>query len=176
MHAVGREEAVLNPLFQAVRIERVAEVGVGVAVVVAQGRGRHAQLHRRGEVFQNLVPVALAAGAAPVALVHDDQVEEIGRVFAIQAGLPIRLVHRLVNREVHIAAGVDLALNLVPRIPEQGEVFDGGVVHQDIAIGQEQHFGRAPQATRAVPARAPQLPANLSGDLGFACAGSQREQ
>ena len=36
------------------------------------------------EVFEDFAPVALVAGAAPVALVHDDQVEEVARVLLVE--------------------------------------------------------------------------------------------
>ena len=79
MHAVGREEAVVDALPQAVGVDRVAEVAVGVAVVLAQRRGRHAELVGRLEVLEDLAPVALVAGAAAMALVDDDEVEEVAR-------------------------------------------------------------------------------------------------
>ena len=53
MHPVGREEAVVDPLPQAVLVDRVAEVEVGVAVVLAQRRGGHAELERRLEVVED---------------------------------------------------------------------------------------------------------------------------
>ncbi len=78
MHAVRCEKAVVDALAQAVRVERVAEIAVRVAVVVAEWRSRHADLERGGEVIENFTPIAVVACAAPVTLVHDDQVEEIG--------------------------------------------------------------------------------------------------
>jgi hypothetical protein len=63
-------------------IHRLAEVGVGVHVVLALGRGGQAQLHGRREVVEDAAPVALVVGAAAVALVDDDEVEEVRRVLA----------------------------------------------------------------------------------------------
>jgi fructoselysine-6-P-deglycase FrlB-like protein len=40
------------------------------------------KLHGRREVVEDGAPVALVIGAAPVALVHDDEVEEVRRVLA----------------------------------------------------------------------------------------------
>ena len=79
MHAIGREEAVVDALPQAVLVDRIAEVEVGVAVVVAQRRRGHAELIGGLEVFEDGAPRAVVAGAAAVAFIDDDQVEEVGR-------------------------------------------------------------------------------------------------
>ena len=79
MDAVRGEEAVVDALAQAVCVDRIAEIEVGVAVVVAQRRGGHAELEGGLEVFEDLAPGAVVARAAAVALVHDDQVEEVRR-------------------------------------------------------------------------------------------------
>ena len=176
MHPIRRKEAIFDPLLQTILIDRVAKVGVGVAIVVAQGRGRHPHLHRRGEVFQNLVPTAFFVGASPMALIHDDQVEEVGRVVAIQTGPPLRIVHRLIDSKVHLAACIHFALKLFSRVTEDGELFAVRVVHQNVAIGEEQHLGFAPGSPGTIPFFVPQLPANLRGNRRLARAGSQREQ
>ena len=77
VHAVGGEEAVLDALAQAVLVDRVAEVEIGVAVVLAQRGGGHAELKGRLEVVEDLPPVGVVPGAAAVAFVHDDEVEEV---------------------------------------------------------------------------------------------------
>ena len=114
MHAVGREESVLDALAQTVGVDRVAEVAVGVAVVLAQRRRRHAELIGRLEVFKDLAPVALVAGAAAMALVDDDQVEEVGRVLRCTGRARLVLGDGLVDGEVHLAALVHLAVLDLP--------------------------------------------------------------
>ena len=52
------QKAVVNALSQAVGVNGVAEVQVGVAILVAQRRGGHADLVGGGEVFEDLAPVA----------------------------------------------------------------------------------------------------------------------
>ena len=176
MHAVGREEAVVDALPQAVGVDRVAEVEVGVAVVVAQRRRGHAELVGRLEVFEDLAPVALVARAAAVALVHDDEVEEVGRVLAEQAGAALVLGDRLVDGEVHLPALDDLAVSILWRAsPNGGEDLVLRVVDQDVAVGQVED-PRPAMLARAVPARVPELPADLEGDDGLAGAGRHREQ
>ena len=88
LHAEGREETVVDPLFQRIHIHRLAEVGVGVHVVLALRRRRQAELHRRGKVFQDLAPVPLVVRTATVALVDHDEVEEILRIIAEVWRLP----------------------------------------------------------------------------------------
>lgn len=103
---------VLNFLLQAVGVEWIAEIPVRVLVVLPQRRRRHAKLERRLEVFEDLPPVRLVAGAAPVALVYDDEVEEILRVLPVQPRSPLIPRDRLVCREVHLAAFYRFPLDL----------------------------------------------------------------
>ena len=139
MDAVRGEEAVVDALPQAVRVERVAEVEVGVAVVLAQRRGGHAELVGRLEVLEDLAPVALVAGAAAVALVDDDEVEEVGRVLAVEARPALVLGDGLVDGEVHLAALDRLAvLDLVARVAERREDLVLRVVDEDVAVGEVQ--------------------------------------
>ena len=116
---------------------RVAEVEVRVAVVVAQRRGGHAELIRGLEVFEDLPPATVVARAAAMALVHDDEVEEVRRERLEQPWPPLVLGERLVDGEVHLAALDDLAgLDLVPGIPERGEDAVLRLVHEDVAVGE----------------------------------------
>ena len=75
--AVGREESVLNSLSKAVFIDRITKIDIRVARLVAQRRRRHAELVGRLKVGEDLTPGAVLTRAAAVALVHDDQVEEV---------------------------------------------------------------------------------------------------
>jgi hypothetical protein len=75
----------------------LAEVEIGVAVLIAQRRGRHAELVGGLEPFENLAPVGFFPGAAPVALVHDHQVEEVAWEFLVEAGAPLVPGDRLVR-------------------------------------------------------------------------------
>ena len=175
MHAVRREEAVLDALPQAVGVERIAEVRVRVAVVLPQRRRGHADLECGLEIFQDLAPVALVAGAAAVALVHDDEVEEVSRELSVQARPPLVPRDRLVGREIHLAALDRLAFDLPARIPEWREDLVLRVVDEDIAVGEIQN-ARPAMLARAVPARIPELAANLKCDDRLAGARRKRQQ
>ena len=78
----GGEEAVVDAFFEGVDEDGVAEVFVGVGVVLALGGGGEAELDGRGEVFEDAAPRAFVLGAAAMTFVDDDEVEEIGRVVA----------------------------------------------------------------------------------------------
>jgi len=131
--AVGRKEAVVNALLEAVGVNRIAEVEVSVAVFVRcrDLRARTLFLHLpilyladrnflvddpkdkifapfgdarwkiqgparlsarydgdsvARQIFEDFAPVGILLRAASVALVHDDEVEEIGGEFLIEAG------------------------------------------------------------------------------------------
>jgi len=83
-HAVGSQEAVRDALAQAVGIDGRAEIVVGVHVVIPLGGGGHADLLSRLKVFQDFAPRTLLAGAAAMALVHENQVEKVGRVLLVE--------------------------------------------------------------------------------------------
>ena len=106
--AVGGEEAVLDALAQGIGVDGVAEVGVSVHVHVALGRGGHPELEGGLEILQDFPPTALVPGTAPVALVHDDEVEEVGRILAVEPWSAFVLGDRLVDGEVHLPPLADL--------------------------------------------------------------------
>ncbi len=91
-HLEGREEAIVDALPQRVLVHRLAEIGVGVGVHGALGRSRQAQLNRRAEVVEDRAPAAFVVGPAAVALVGDDEVEEVRRVLS-EVGLPAGAAH-----------------------------------------------------------------------------------
>ena len=76
----GREEAVLDALLQRVGVDRLAEV-----VRRARRRSSPSGVAVRPiwvadvEVVEDLAPRGVLGGAAAVALVDDDEVEEVGR-------------------------------------------------------------------------------------------------
>ncbi len=176
MHPVRREEAVVDALPEAVFVDRIAEVPVRVAGLVAQGRGRHAELEGRLEVFEDGAPRAGVARAAAVALVHDHQVEEVGGKRPEEPGAPLILGERLVDPEVDLAALDDLArLDLVSRVAERREDAVLGLIDEDVPVGEVEDPG-APMFTGAVPAGTPELPADLEGDRGLARARRHRDE
>ena len=111
MNAIRGQKTVINPLPQAVRIDRVSEIAVCVPVVLAQRCGGHAHLIRALKVFQNLPPVALIPSAAPMTLVHDNQVEEIPRVLPVEAWASLVVGNSLIGGKVHLAALYGFTLN-----------------------------------------------------------------
>ncbi len=82
LHFEGRQEAVVDAILERVNIDRLAEVAVGVHVVFAFGRGSQTELHRRGKIFKNTAPIAFIVGPAAMALVNDDEIEEVRRIVA----------------------------------------------------------------------------------------------
>lgn len=167
MHAIGCEEAVVNALAEAVLIDRVAEVEVGVAVVVTQGRGGHAELHGRREVVEDDSPRAVIARAATMTLVHDDEVKEVRSKGFEEARTPLVFGKRLVDREVHFATLYDFArFDLIAGITKGSKNTVLRLIDENVAICQVEDLG-SPVFSGAVPARGPQLPANLEGDDCF---------
>ena len=81
-HLERRQKAVVDAVLERIDKHRLAEIGVGIDVVLAFGRGGQAELHGRGEVFQNAAPVAFVVRAAAMAFVDHDEVEEVRRILA----------------------------------------------------------------------------------------------
>ena len=187
LHLERRQEAVVDALLERVDVDRLAEIGVGVHVVLALGRGGQAELHGGGEVVQDAAPVALVVGAAAMALVDDDEVEEVRRILAeIGRGLAVlrRPAHEgLEDGEEQAAVLRHLALlaDVLRRDPHQRILGEGGegvvsLVGEDVAVGEEQDARAARRLAAQVPAAVEQLPGDLKGDEGLARAGGQREQ
>ena len=128
------------------------------------------------EVFENLPPTAFVPGTAPMAFVHDDEVEEVGRIFAVQTGAAFVLGNGLIDGEVDFPPFADFAVGDLPSgIAERSEGLVLRIVDQDVAVGQIENLGAAVFAG-PVPEGVPELPANLEGDQGLAGAGRHRQQ
>ena len=182
-----RQEAVVDAVLQRIDVDRLAEVGVGVHVLVALGRGGQAELHGGGEVVEDAAPGALVVGPAAMALVDDDEVEEVRRILAeVGAGLAVlrRAAHEgLEDREEQAAVLGHLALlpDVLRRDPHHGILGEGGegvirLVGEDVAVGEEEDARAAVRFAAQVPAAVEELPADLEGDEGLARAGGQRQQ
>jgi len=166
--AVGGEEAVVNPVAQAVSVNGIPEIEVGVAVVLAQRRGGQPKLKRRFEPCENVPPGGILARAPSMALVHDDEVEEIGGKLLVEAGPASVFGQRLVNGEIDFPALDHLTtFDLVPGVPERGEHLVLGVVDENVPIREIEDL-RASMFPGAIPTRVPKLPTNLKRDRGLA--------
>ena len=107
---VGSEEAVVDALLERVGVDRLAEVVDVGDVLGLLRRGGQADLGGGGEVFEDLAPGRILGGAAAVALVDHDEVEETGRELAEELLAFLRAGDGLVEAEVDLVGGVDAAL------------------------------------------------------------------
>src|SRR5260221_6762759 len=111
-----------------------------------------------------------------MAFVHDDEVEEVAGELLVESIAALVASEGLIDGEIHLAAVNHLAaFDLVPRLPKRGEHFVLGVIHEDVAVGEEKD-SRTAMLAGAVPAGVPELPADLKCNRGFACAGRHREE
>ena len=187
LHLERREEAVVDAVLERVDVDRLAEVGVGVHVVLALGRGGEAELHGGREVVEDAAPVAFVVRAAAMALVDDDEVEEVRRILA-EVGRRLAVLRRTAHERLedgeeqaavlrHLALLADV-LRLDPHQRVLGEGGEGvvGLVGEDVAVGEEQDARAARRLAAQVPAAVEQLPGDLKRDEGLARAGGEREQ
>ena len=84
---VGREETVVDALLERVGVERVAEIFGAGNFLGFLWRGGEADVGGAFKVFENLAPLAVFAGAAAMALVHDDEIEEVGAELLVGVGV-----------------------------------------------------------------------------------------
>ncbi len=174
--SIWRKKAVFNSLPQTVLVNRIAEVKVRVASFIAQRCGCHAELVGGLEVFEDLAPIRIFAGAAAVTFIDDDQIEEVRRVLFIQAGSTFILCQRLIDREINLAALNSVSVfDLRAGVAELGEDFIFGIVNQNIAVRQVENF-RTAMLAGSVPARIPKLPTDLKRNRRFPGARRHREQ
>src|SRR5262249_48781004 len=119
VNPIRGQEAIGDALLEAIRVERVAEVDVGVSVVLPERRGRHSELGSWVEGLQDVPPVAVVTSGAAMALVHDDEIEEVRGVFLEESRPAFILGDGLISGEVHLPALDRLTfLDLVPGISE----------------------------------------------------------
>ena len=106
-HLVGSEEAVADALLQRVGVDRLAEVVDVGDVLGFLRRGGEADLGGAGEVFEDLAPGGIFGRAAAMALVDDDEVEEVRRELAEELLAFFRAGDGLVEAEIDLVGGVD---------------------------------------------------------------------
>src|SRR3990167_4442718 len=112
LQAEGCKETIVDAVFERIDEHRLAEVGIGVGVVLSLRRSSQTQLHGGGEVFEDTAPVAFIICTASVALVDDDEVEEVRRVLAKVRGIALTTHKGLEDREENAAVLRHLALLL----------------------------------------------------------------
>ena len=112
-----------------------------------------------------------------MALVHDDQVEEVGRILSVKPRTAFILGNRLVDGKIHLPPVADLAswLSWMRALSKGCEILVLRIVDEDVAIRQIKDFGPT-WFSPAVPQGVPQLPANLKGNHSLAGAGRHRDQ
>jgi hypothetical protein len=76
----GSQIAVIDPFLEGIDVNRLSEIGVGINIAPPFGRRGQLELHGGREILQNATPVAFVVRAAPVALVDDDEIEEVRRI------------------------------------------------------------------------------------------------
>ena len=138
-------------------------------VLVSLRRRGQADLRGGGEVIEDLAPGGVFGGASSVALVDDDEVEEVGRELLVDVAGLLGAGDGLVEREVDLVGLVDLAvLDLGHRRAERLEVVRLGLVDEDVAVGEEEDA--------LLDAGLPEPPDNLERGVGLAGARRHDEQ
>ena len=180
--AEGRKEAVLDALTERVLVGVIGKIGVGVDVLVHTRCCREAELYGWLEVFQDATPVALVLCSASVALVDDDEVEEVPGVLS-EVGRVVRAAHEGLEDGEEDAAVRGYASVLCHAVGldahqsvllEAAEVYHG-LLGERVAVGQEED-ARTRAGLLQVPSCLEEFPGDLEGDEGLASTCSEGEQ
>ena len=169
--------AVLNALLEAVGVEGRAKIVAVGNLLGFLGRGGQADLGGAAEISEDFAPRGVFVGAAAVALVHHDEVKEVGTELFVDVLFFVRAADGLVQRQInfvalvhqlggpvhgqvhvfnlHLALVVD-ALNTLCIGAEFGhgalegtEVVDHGLANQDVAVCHKQDALLAARLVRA---------------------------
>lgn len=168
-HFVGGEKAVFDALLQGVAVNRLTEVSDAGYFFGFLWCGGKADMGGAGEVFEDFTPGGILGGAAAVAFVDHDQVEEVAGELLVDVHLFFGTGDGLIERQVDFVGGIDLAFgDFGHRLAEGLEVVVFGLVDQDVAVGQKQDA--------FLLFRFPQPPDDLEGGVCLAGARSHHQQ
>ena len=103
-----------------------------------------------------------------MALIHNDNIEEVAWEVVIQPRTRVTIGNRLVGSEDDIAAGLCLTKNTLAGITKGREIIIHGLAKQPVSIGQVEHIADSPRPF--------QLPDQLKSNLCLACPGRQRQE
>ena len=148
------EEAVLDPLFQAVCINRLTEIINIGNVLRFLGRCSHTDLRCRGEIFQNFAPVALLFRRTTVTFINNNQVEEIRAeqlrqlckcIFIFFFLIVVVARKLLIQREIDLIRGnrarvIFGKVHLMNDFLQWGKVLLNRLVNKVVAVSQVQDF------------------------------------
>ena len=114
-----------------------------------------------GKIVEDFTPGGILGGAATVAFVDYDQVEEVAGELLVDVHLFFSAGDSLIERQVDFVGGVDLTLgDFGHRLAEGLEVVVLGLVDKDVTVGQKQDA--------FLLFRFPQPPDDLEGGVGLA--------
>src|SRR5690242_10730349 len=98
---IGCQETVVDALAEAVGVDGIAEVAVGIDIVITLGGCGHTKLIGGLEVIQYLTPVAVIGCTTAMAFIDDHQVKEVGGILAIETRAVSIFSDSLVDSEVY---------------------------------------------------------------------------
>ena len=161
----GSKEAVIYAFPEAIFIDGIAKIGDVRLVARFLWCCRHTYLYGIRKVLKNLSPIAIVFCASPVALVHDDEVEEFGLEEFFVVLRPFLSDELLIEREIDLVSRIGvlfvlLIIDLVDSIREWLKVLLYRLVHQDVSVGQIEHFLHLLGLEQTID--------DLEGSIGFA--------
>src|SRR5438105_8673867 len=103
MDLIGCQETIFYALTEAIGVDGVAKVVVGVDIILAFWCCGQTELIGRLKVVQYLTPVPLVIGTATMAFINDNQVKKVAWVFFVESWAVCILGDSLIGRKVYFA-------------------------------------------------------------------------
>lgn len=159
-HLVGGEEPIGNALPQRISIERLAKIALVGDILGFRGCSGETDVSGGGEVVEDVAPCGILVGAATMALVNDDEVEEIGGgTVCRSASTPPFLSRPDKGRDRSRSSSSPRDWRSVHAFAERGEVLLNGLIHENVAVCEEED--------ELLGLRLPQPPNDLEGGVSL---------
>mgnify|MGYP001000015088 FL=1 len=78
-----REESIIDPLGEGVFVDGFAKIVVGIHIVISLRSGCESEVDGRGEVAEDLCPVAIFSRTTSMTLIDNDEIEKISLVAVV---------------------------------------------------------------------------------------------
>ena len=79
----GCEESVIDPLSEGVFVDGLAKIVVGIHIIISLWSGGESEVDGRGEVAEDLCPVAILSRTTSMTLIDDDKIKKISLVAVV---------------------------------------------------------------------------------------------
>lgn len=78
-----REKSIIDPLSEGIFVDGLAKIGVGIDIIISLRSCCESEVDGRGEVAEDLCPVAIFSRTTSMTLIDNDEIEKISLVAVV---------------------------------------------------------------------------------------------